>query len=718
MERAAGNPMLGAAREYIERGWPIFRLAPGAKVPMKGSHGHRDATTDRATIERWWTETPNANIGLACGRDGAPIAFDLDGPGGIEEFRGLRASATLVQVTRRGFHVLYIPPPGVTIRNHNARRAKGADGIDVKGLGGYIALAPSFDRRTGHRYSWHERQLPIAALPPHLLSWLEERSGARGKRRMATGVEKVGFANFPPKPPWLVSGDRESLTDILLASQRADVLAALREIGPPGPGYDHWWKIGAALHDWDPSPAGLVIFKAWSRRHPDYRDAEHQEACDKKWADYGRQREPGAEKVTIATVYALAREARANKPIEQTNRHDVPPSQRIARFIDFDRHRKPRPSTTNAGIAIEALGVICRKDMFHEKMLVGGYPIQAWAGALSDDVVHMLRKIIKRQYGFDPGEKPTRDAAIQLCLENQFNPVTAYLDGLCWDGRERLGRWVVDYLGARDTPLNREFGRLMLIAAVRRARHPGAKFDQILVLEGVEGTGKSSALRILADDDNFSDQNILAGSDREQQEAFQGIWIHEIAELAGMRRTDVERVKQFASRTEDRARPAYGRIRVDMKRRGIFVATTNEETYLKSETGNRRFWPIETGTINLERLKRDRDQLWAEAAVCEARGDSIVLDEKFRKIAAEEQERRLDEDAWHDRVATWAQTQNKEITVSDVLQNCLHLTMAQIGQLEQNRAVRILKRIGYRRKQKRVDGRRKWIYHLPSGDKW
>jgi predicted P-loop ATPase len=413
----------------------------------------------------------------------------------------------------------------------------------------------------------------------------------------------------------------------------------------------------------------------------------------------------------------LAREPPANKPIKQVNRNHAPPSQRIAQFIDFDARGNPRGTTTNAGIAIQALEIVCRKDVFHEKMLVGGHAIQAWAGSLSDDIVHMLRKIIKQQYGFDPGEKHTRDASIQLCLENQFDPVTAYLDGLWWDGRERIGRWAVDYLGARDTSLNREFGRLMLIAAVRRARHPGTKFDQIPILEGPEGTGKSSALRILAGDDNFSDQNILAGSDREQQEAFQGVWIHEIAELAGMRRTDVERVKQFASRTEDRARPAYGRIRIDMKRRGIFVATTNEETYLKSETGNRRFWPIETGKINLEQLKRDRDQLWAEAALCEARGDSIILDEKFRQMAAEEQERRLDEDAWHDSIAAWVQTQKGEITVSGVLQDCLHLQMREIGQIEQNRAARILKRLGYRRKQKRADGgRRKWIYGLPGGD--
>jgi hypothetical protein len=115
MQPATGNPMLEAALEYIARGWSIFRLAPGTKVPMRGSHGHLDATTDRATVTRWWTETPDANIGLACGRDGAPIAFDLDGSGGLEEFRRLDGPPTLSQITRRGRHVLY----ALTARSHD-----------------------------------------------------------------------------------------------------------------------------------------------------------------------------------------------------------------------------------------------------------------------------------------------------------------------------------------------------------------------------------------------------------------------------------------------------------------------------------------------------------------------------------------------------------------------------------------------------------------------
>ena len=124
-------------------------------------------------------------------------------------------------------------------------------------------------------------------------------------------------------------------------------------------------------------------------------------------------------------------------------------------------------------------------------------------------------------------------------------------------GRQKADRhWVIDYLGCEDTPLNRAIGWLMLIASVRRARSPGCKFDQICVLEGVEGINKSTVIRVLAGDENFSDQSVLNVSDREAQEQLEGVWLHESADLTGLKKAEVERVKAFASRQGDRARPA------------------------------------------------------------------------------------------------------------------------------------------------------------------
>jgi predicted P-loop ATPase len=313
-----------------------------------------------------------------------------------------------------------------------------------------------------------------------------------------------------------------------------------------------------------------------------------------------------------------------------------------------------RPTCANARIAIDRLGVTCGYDEFHDKLLIGGQPIGQHAGELSDHACVYLREMIEREFGFDPGRAGMQDACVQLCLKNRFDPVVDYLDALQWDGIERIDEWLTSYLGAKNSELNHAIGRIALIAQVRRARSPGCKFDQIIVLESPEGKDKSTALLTLAGGpENFSDQTILGQGDRDQQEALRGVWLYEIADLSNIRKAEVEDVKAFASRTHDRARPAYGRFRVDLPRRGVIWATTNNSEYLKSQTGNRRFWPIEvavTRSIDVEALARDRDQLLGEASELEAEGASIVLPKELWAAAGEEQEQRREADPWEDKL--------------------------------------------------------------------
>jgi hypothetical protein len=365
----------------------------------------------------------------------------------------------------------------------------------------------------------------------------------------------------------------------------------------------------------------------------------------------------------MTTTGTTTNKARAKKKTKEAKPHaakagngsPITPAQfvngALVDWPDLNKHGKPARSYRNTRKAIGVLAIVCRYDIFHDRMTVGGEPINQWAGELSDLVIMMLRQIIINHFGFDPGKDHVNDAASELCLEHRFNPVTDYFDGVLWDGTPRLETWLSKYLGAEDTPLNRAIGRIMLMAAVRRARQPGCKFDHIVVFEGFEGTGKSTALIILAGEENFSDQTILTASDKEQQELVRGVLIFEIADLAGMKRSEVEKVKAFVTRTTDRARPAYGRRRVDVPRCCIFAATTNDDEYLKSQTGNRRFWPVRTGVINLDALRRDRDQLWAEAAAVEAQGDPLVLPRGVWGKAIEQQEQRLLSEPWDDFLA-------------------------------------------------------------------
>ena len=170
----------------------------------------------------------------------------------------------------------------------------------------------------------------------------------------------------------------------------------------------------------------------------------------------------------------------------------------------------------------------------------------------------------------------------------------------------------------------------------------------MIVLEGGQGTGKSTALSILAGEENFSDQSIIGLDPKSQAEALEGVWIFEVAELSGLKHTDTTSVKAFLSRSTDRIRPAYARFKESWPRQGIIVGTTNDDSYLKDDTGNRRFLPVKTGQIDLEGLKRDRDLLWAEAVEMESVGEPITLPKDQWDAAAEAQKARMPHDPWLD----------------------------------------------------------------------
>lgn len=224
--------------------------------------------------------------------------------------------------------------------------------------------------------------------------------------------------------------------------------------------------------------------------------------------------------------------------------------------------------------------------------------------------------------------------------QDAHKTVTDYLSGLVWDGTPRLDRWLVDCAGAEDTPHVRAASRVMLVAAVRRSRDPGCRFDQMSVLDGPQGCGKSAALRLLAVEDRwFCDALPLGDGERRIIEATQGKWIVEAGELQSLLEHEVDdardresaprrrpvALKVFLSRTHDETRLAYQREISRVPRGFVVVGTTCATDYLVDATGSRRFVPIRVQRFDLKRLRGVRDQLWAEAAVAEASGEPIYL---------------------------------------------------------------------------------------------
>jgi virulence-associated protein E len=314
----------------------------------------------------------------------------------------------------------------------------------------------------------------------------------------------------------------------------------------------------------------------------------------------------------------------------------------------FQHSKSPTGIATsfeNGLVAIKLLKVECSYDVFHDKIHVTNFDDIAESESVEgfEHIALLLRRKVLLEWGFDPGRQFMEDALRLECLDHTFDPVREYLDGLKWDGVPRIDGWLTRYCGADDTPLNRAFGRKWLVAGVRRVRQPGCKFDTMLVLEGYQGQGKSTLLLILAGgDENFSDAEIIGDDKKEQQEAVQGVWIYEIGELEGMTKHDVTSIKLFLSKTHDRARPAFGRARVDRARRCVFAGTTNDDKYLRDTTGNRRVWPVKVrGLIDLDAVRRDRDQLWAEAATAETAGEPLTLPQNCGVLQARCKKRAL-----------------------------------------------------------------------------
>lgn len=259
---------------------------------------------------------------------------------------------------------------------------------------------------------------------------------------------------------------------------------------------------------------------------------------------------------------------------------------------------------------------------------------------------------------------------VRKAIQNCFHPVRSYLDNLQWDQQKRIDTWLTLYLGVPKTEFSLAIASRFLISAVARIYKPGCKADCCLILEGKQGTKKSTALKIIAGDWFTDDISDLGSKDSIMQ--LHGNWIIEMGELDAIHKTDVSKIKSFISRTSDKYRPPYARHVLEVMRQCVFTGSTNNADYLRDETGARRFWPIVISQINTTKLLQDRDQLWAEAVHHYKLGLPWWLDHSLEKLAEEEQQYRYNSDIWEDRVMCFVDN-FQSVTIDQILQNCLNL---------------------------------------------
>lgn len=238
-----------------------------------------------------------------------------------------------------------------------------------------------------------------------------------------------------------------------------------------------------------------------------------------------------------------------------------------------------------------------------------------------------------------PGKETVHDAITIIANRHRRHRVRDYFNTLQWDGVDRLSLLAIRYFGTQDTPYTRVVFAKFMIGAVARVMNPGCKMDNVIILEGAQGKLKSSSITALAGSEWFTDElPDLQTKDAAIQ--LIGKWVVEVSELSAFKRSDVETIKKFISRSIDRFRAPYDRIAADHPRQSVFIATTNDEHFLKDSTGNRRYWPLTCGVIDIQAIKQDRDQLWAEALCRYRNGERWWLDEHETKLAEVEQDER------------------------------------------------------------------------------
>lgn len=319
-------------------------------------------------------------------------------------------------------------------------------------------------------------------------------------------------------------------------------------------------------------------------------------------------------------------------------------------LLELDKQGKVKDTMANIAAIVshdENLKSIVYNEFKGCIDVIGPLPWKQVKPGFNDSDVANAKLYFERVYGIWSPTK-FKDALLAVvAAERIYHPIKNYFAGLTWDGVPRLDSLLIDYCGAEDTPYTRAVTRKTLCAAVARVYEPGRKFDSILVLSGPQGIGKSTFFAKLGGAWYSDSLAISDMKDKTAAEKLQGYWILELGELAGIKKVDVETVKSFVTRVDDKYRQAYGMVVESHPRSCIIVGTTNSESgFLRDITGNRRFWPVQVSEHgshhpwDLEEI----DQVWAEAIQAYKDGESLFLSGEVAQMAYAKQQEAMESD--------------------------------------------------------------------------
>lgn len=597
----------------------------GVKKPPIWRDWQKRATNDPQEVAKIWKENPYALIGVPCGEDNKIVAVDVDARNGgfatVGELsaQGLNFSDTEQHKAPGGWHRIYQYSPEVpnslNFKDYAHVTPTGKKvaikGIDLISNGKYVIWAPgvipdypdpvSKERGRG-TYSF-QNDLPPAELDPWLIEMAKQSKAPRERK----AKDKVA------QDPEVGRRAAEKILEKVLETFRTMESSRNDTINKQA------YMLG-----------GLVTSGFLDESETLRRCAE-------------ALRENGTNMPSSYIDFHLPRSLGQGKGRPMT---------------PFSGENKPTLDDLLSGTRL--LGVVCRYNVFNAKFEVDITCLDTGElGKFDTDVdlrvkINLIRLALQREYGWNKVTKDEVEVVIDNeCVANSYHSVLSYWDPLKWDGTPRAERWLVDYCGAEDNEYTRAVGLKWLMAIARRVKHPDSpdsKFDEMLVLEGEQGIGKSTALSIIIGRRWFVENFHLEHATERPKyvlEQTRGKMVVEVSELTGIRGAKVEALKSLLSTQTDSSRLSYDKDQTERDRMFVFAGTTNDDNYLSDQTGNRRYWPVKVGKFNLEKLKQDRDQIWAEVCHLEQQRDtqgrpaSIRLPEHLWSWAAREQSERV-----------------------------------------------------------------------------
>ena len=325
-------------------------------------------------------------------------------------------------------------------------------------------------------------------------------------------------------------------------------------------------------------------------------------------------------------------------------------------------------------------------------------PLMQPGRIISDTDMISLKVYLSTKHAFEPPTGTIGEAIAYEAQNLKYHPVRDFVRSLTWDGKPRLDTWLAIGAGVEQNAYTKAVARKVLVAAVARVFQPGCIFQYMLVLEGEQGIGKSRLVGILGG--QWATELNITEEDKDVVEYMRGRWIIEVPEMVCVRKTEVDHLKAFITKTKDRVRLAYRRNATDFQRQSILIGTINpsgDNTYLRDDTGGRRFWPVMCTNININWLKENRNQLIAEAYDVFKHGQEELhlTDPEAQGIAKQSQEHRQQDDMWMVYVKNFINTSHSldGFTINDIAEGALKIEKSKMDRSTQTRLGIILKKL-------------------------